>query len=104
MKKLLIVFIVFPITFAFAICAHAETGVVRNINCGSHSFGLDVPPLIRVYINAGTRFESGSCQDVKEGDKVEVEMRSTGPGTAIASRVKVVGHQGETVQQLASNE
>lgn len=87
--------------------AQATTGVIRSVNCGSHSFGLDQPPLIRVYTNGGTRFESsagkGSCQDLKEGDQVEVDMRSTGSGTATASRVKVLGGAAP-IKDLASNE
>jgi len=87
--------------------ADAATGIIRSVNCGSHSFGLDQPPLIRVYTTGGTRFESAGgkaiCQDLKEGDQVEVELRSTGPGTATASRVKVQGGAAP-VKDLASNQ
>ena len=88
---------------------HAETlsGIVRNINYGSHSFGLDVPPVTRVYVTGGTRFEAqggkGAFQDVKEGDKVEVDGRSGGAGVFTASRVKVLGNIAP-VKDLSSSE
>jgi len=89
--------------------ARAETqkGLVREVNCGSHSIGLDVPPLIRIYTTGGTRFESeggkATCQDIKEGDHAEVDLKNTGPGTAIASRIKILKHL-EPVKNLASND
>ncbi|MCE9624814.1 MAG: hypothetical protein K8R69_05085 [Deltaproteobacteria bacterium] len=88
---------------------HAETlsGVIRNVNYGSHSFGLDVPPVTRVYVTGGTRFETQegktNFQAVKEGDKAEVEGRSGGPGVFTATSVKVLGNLAP-VKDLASNE
>ncbi|MCC6272787.1 MAG: hypothetical protein IT572_04925 [Deltaproteobacteria bacterium] len=88
---------------------HAETlrGIVRNVNYGSHSFGLDVPPVTRVYVTGGTRFSTlqgkATFQDIKEGDSVEVEGRSGGPGVFTATSVKATGNLAP-VKDLASNE
>ncbi|KAB2835890.1 hypothetical protein F9K50_12415 [bacterium] len=88
---------------------HAETlrGIVRNVNYGSHSFGLDVPPVTRVYVTGGTRFSTlqgkATFQDIKEGDSVEVEGRSGGPGVFTATSVKSTGNLAP-VKDLASNE
>jgi uncharacterized protein DUF5666 len=87
--------------------AETQTGIIRNINCGSHSFGLDLPPVTRVYVNSGTKFESSSgpatCKDIKEGDRVEVDARRQGPGVEIAARVKILGNIAP-LKNLASNE
>lgn len=105
MRKILILAVI--LFCPASLWADTATGVIRSVNCGSHSFGFDQPPLIRVYTNAGTRFETSSgkaaCQDLKEGDQVEVELRSTGTGTATASRVKVLGGAAP-VKDLASNQ
>lgn len=88
---------------------HAETlqGIVRNVNYGSHSFGLDVPPVTRVYVTGGTRFEAfgekSTFNDLKEGDRVEVEGKSGGPGIFTAKSVKVSANL-ETVKSLSSSE
>ncbi len=99
----------FVLLFLSSPLAHAETlsGVVRNINYGSHSFGLDQPPLVRVYVNASTQFElekgKGTFQEVKEGDRVEIEA-SVVPGNIYnATRVKVLGSLAP-VQDLSKNE
>ncbi len=91
--------------------AQAESlqGVVRNINYeSSRSFGLDVPPLTRVYVNSTTRFDTPeggkTLQSLKEGDQVSVEGRSTGSGTFIASQVKVTGRNISTVENLNNDE
>ncbi|MFO1464187.1 MAG: DUF5666 domain-containing protein [bacterium] len=87
----------------------AETlrGIVRNVNYGSHSFGLDVPPVTRVYITGGTRFSTvqgkATFQDIKEGDSVEVEGRSGGPGVFTATSVRSTGNLAP-VKDLSSNE
>ncbi len=88
--------------------ARAETfsGVIRNVNCGSHSFGLDVPPITRVYFNSGTRFETasggGTCREIQEGDKAEVEGRTQSPGVLLATRVKTLGNLAP-MEDLTSN-
>lgn len=98
----------FSILFASS-ALHAETlrGIVRNVNYGSHSFGLDIPPLTRVYVTGGTRFSTvqgkASFQDIKEGDSVEVEGRSGGPGVFTATNVKSTGNL-TPVKDLASNQ
>lgn len=87
----------------------AETlqGVVRNVNAGSHSFGLDVPPMTRIYVTEGTKFEAfgekSSLKDLKEGDRAEVEGRSGGPGVFQASKVSVSANL-EPVKDMKSNE
>jgi len=89
--------------------ARAETlnGIVRNINYGSHSFGLDVPPVTRVYVTGGTHFATtegkAHFQDIKEGDRVEVEGRSGGPGVFTASSVTSSGNIAP-VKDLATNQ
>ncbi len=91
--------------------AQAESlqGVVRNINYeGSRSFGLDIPPLTRVYINSKTQFDTPeggkNLQALKEGDQVEVEGRSSGPGTFTATQVKVTGRNVSAVENLSTDE
>lgn len=90
--------------------AHAETlsGVVRNVNYeASKGFALDVPPLIRVYVNAGTKYEgpqaSQGLRGIKDGDKVEVQGREMQQGTFIATRVTKQGSVGGKVKDLASD-
>jgi len=88
---------------------HAETlsGVVRNVNHDSHSFGLDVPPMTRVYVTGGTQFEAfgekSTFQNLKEGDRAEVEGRSGGPGVFTAKSVKVSANL-EPVKSMNANE
>ena len=88
---------------------HAETlkGVIRNINCGSHSFGLDVPPMTRVYFNSGTHFETSgggkTCKDVQEGDQATVSGHEQSAGVFLATQVTTSGNLAP-VQDLASNE
>jgi hypothetical protein len=109
MKISLLRFLSFFSILLAASALHAETlrGIVRNINYGSHSFGLDVPPVTRVYVTGGTRFNTlqgkASFQDIKEGDSVEVEGRSGGPGVFTATSVKSTGNLAP-VKDLASNE
>ncbi len=96
---------------ALTLCgiAHAETlsGIVRNINYGSHSFGLDVPPVTRVYVTGGTHFATSEgkakFQDIKEGDRVEVEGRAGGPGVFTATNVTSSGNIAP-VKDLATNQ
>src|SRR5262249_10579175 len=94
--------------FPALLCAETLSGVVRNVNHGSHSFGLDVPPMTRVYVTGGTRFEApgggkGSFQALKEGDQVETEGKSGGPGVFTASSVKITGNL-EPVNEMKSAE
>jgi hypothetical protein len=102
----------FPLILALFLVApalRAETlnGVVRNVNHGSHSFGLDVPPMTRVYITGGTSFEAfgekSTFQDLKEGDRAEVEGRAGGPGVFTAKSVKVQANL-EPVKAMNANE
>ncbi len=94
---------------AFIGAAHAETltGVVRTVNYGSHSFGLDQPPLVRVYINAGTSFKtldgSNTFKGLKEGDQAKVQGKSTGAGTFLATRVEATGNL-QAVKDLAQDD
>ena len=87
----------------------AETlnGVVRNVNHGSHSFGLDVPPMTRVYVTGGTSFEAfgekSTFKDLKEGDRAEVQGRSSGPGVFQATKVSVSANL-EVVKEMGANE
>jgi hypothetical protein len=89
--------------------AAAETlmGVIRNVNCGSHSFGLDVPPMTRVYFNEGTTFATSAggntCHDVQEGDQAEVEGKTQRAGVFLAKNVKTLGNL-PPVENLAANE
>ncbi len=98
----------FSILFA-ASALHAETlrGIVRNVNYGSHSFGLDVPPMVRVYVTGATQFEAfgekSTFKDLKEGDRAEVEGKSGGLGVFTAKSVKVSANL-ETVKSLSSSE
>ncbi len=106
--KIVLLSLIFLTSLGWAghVGAETQSGVIRNVNCGSHSFGLDVPPMLRVYTTEGTRFETpagNSCRDLKEGDRVEVELKPQKPGTAIASRVKVVGNLAP-VKDLVSKE
>lgn len=109
MKTFCLRFLSFFSILLAASALHAETlrGIVRNVNYGSHSFGLDVPPVTRVYVTGGTRFSTlqgkASFQDIKEGDSVEVEGRSGGPGVFTATSVKATGNLAP-VKDLASNE
>lgn len=100
---ILLVLILFPA----AAGAESLTGVVRTVNYGSHSFGLDQPPLIRVYVNSGTSFKtldgSNSFKGLKEGDQATVSGKSTGPGTFIATKVQATGRIKE-VKNLAADE
>lgn len=101
--------LILPAFFLATALGHAETlnGVVRNVNAGSHSFGLDVPPMTRVYVTGGTKFEAfgekSSLQDLKEGDRAEVEGRSSGPGIFQATKVSVSANL-EPVKDMKSNE
>ena len=89
--------------------ARGETlsGVVRNVNHGSHSFGLDVPPMTRVYVTGGTSFEAfgekSTFKDLKEGDRAEVQGRSGGPGIFNATKVSVSANL-EPVKEMKANE
>ncbi len=109
MKTSCLRFLSFFTILLAASALHAETlrGIVRNVNYGSHSFGLDVPPVTRVYVTGGTRFSTlqgkATFQDIKEGDSVEVEGRSGGPGVFTATSVKSTGNLAP-VKDLASNE
>lgn len=98
---LLFILIFFPLSL------NAETlhGIIRNINYGSHSFGLDLPPLTRVYVNAGTRYKNPAGNNFgafKVGDEVKVEARTLNTGTYLATKMEATGHIGE-VKDLASN-
>lgn len=88
------------------LAAETITGVVRTVNYGSHSFGLDQPPLVRVYINAGTKFKTSGGENnfrgLKVGDKVEVSAKSLKTNTYIAAKVRVTGHLDEK-KDLASD-
>ncbi|HKY61979.1 MAG TPA: hypothetical protein VJR29_01035 [bacterium] len=93
----------------FSLPVRAETlnGVVRNVNHGSHSFGLDVPPMTRVYVTGGTTFEAfgekSTFKDLKEGDRAEVQGRSPGPGVFHATKVSVSANL-EPVKEMGTNE
>jgi len=94
--------------FSALLRAETLTGVVRNVNSGSHSFGLDIPPVTRVYVTGGTHFEApdgskSSLKDLKEGDQVETEGKSGGPGIFTARSVKVTGNL-EPVKEMGSAE
>lgn len=95
------------VLFTPALRAETLSGVIRNVNHSSHSFGLDVPPMTRVYVNGGTSFEAfgekSSLADLKEGDRAEVEGKSGGPGVFHAKSVKVSANL-EPVKALNANE
>jgi hypothetical protein len=107
-RKVPFLFIFLTFLF-FAPTLHAETlsGVIRNVNHGSHSFGIDVPPMTRVYITGGTSFEAfgekSSFQELKEGDRAEVEGKSGGPGVFHAKSVKVSANL-EPVKSMSADE
>lgn len=107
MKRHWFLFLLLTLAVPSGASAETLTGVIRNLNCGSHSFGLDVPPMTRVYTTGGTRFETAgggkSCSDLREGDQAEVEGKAGGPGIFTASRVKTSGNLAP-VKDLASNE
>ena len=107
MKRALGCLAVILLMSPFPLAAETLSGVIRNVNCASHSFGLDVPPMTRVYVNAATRFETAgggkSCNDIREGDQAKVSGREQGAGVFLASQVQTSGNLAP-VKDLASNE
>lgn len=89
------------------VMADSLSGIVRNVNYDtSKGFGLDVPPLVRVYVNAGTKYAgpgSGEgLRGIKDGDRVEVDGKTLQTGTFVATRVTKQGSVGEKVEDLSS--
>ncbi|MCB1215068.1 MAG: hypothetical protein KDK66_06275 [Deltaproteobacteria bacterium] len=92
-KKLSLVFLLILGLLPFSVEAKTLEGVIRNINVdSSKGFGLDVPPLIRVYTNANTKFKKTSLEELKIGDRVVVKGEEGQTGTFLASSVKIIGH------------
>jgi hypothetical protein len=109
MRKISHFIFFFFLTISVPCLLHADslTGVVRNVNYDtSKGFGLDVPPLVRVYVNAGTKYSGPGGEQglrgIKDGDRVEVEGKTMQTGTFLATRVTKQGSVGGKVEDLAS--
>ena len=110
MRKNLFFVLLAVSTFMIPGMLRADTlsGIVRNVNYEtSKGFGLDVPPLVRVYVNAGTKYGGPGggegLRGIKDGDKVEVEGKTLPTGTFLATRVTKQGSVGQKVDNLSSN-
>lgn len=110
MRKNLYFVLVFLVTMVAPWTLHAESlsGIVRNVNYEtSKGFGLDVPPLVRVYVNAGTKYAGPGggegLRGIKDGDRVEVDGKTLQTGTFLATRVTKQGSVGEKVENLSSS-
>jgi hypothetical protein len=107
-KKLFLFFIFSSFLVSSLGYAETLTGIVRNVNYDtSRGFGLDVPPLIRVYVNSGTKYAGPDAgqglRGIKDGDKVQVEGRGMQTGTFVATRVTKQGSVGQKVENLSSD-
>jgi hypothetical protein len=108
MKKIIWIFIFAAFLMPGLGYAETLTGIVRNVNYDtSKGFGLDVPPLVRVYVNSGTKYAGPGggegLRGIKDGDKVEVEAKAMQTGTYVATRVTKQGSVGQKVENLSSN-
>lgn len=105
MQKLVLTLVF--LTVAVGLRAESLQGVVRSVEPSSKSLSIDLPPLTRVYVNAGTRFERGGKKigygELKSGDEVKIEASAQNNNTFIAQRVEVLKRMGE-VQNLTQNE
>lgn len=89
-----------------SLLAEDLTGTIRDINHASHSFGLEASVIYRVYVNAGTHYETGrdeiGFQGVRQGDRIQLQAVRQANGTLVAKEIKVLENL-TPVQDLVQN-
>ncbi len=99
-KMLRSLFFTLPFFLLGSLQVHGEEfkGIIHDINPKSHSMGLDVPPLIRIYVNSGTSYQNKSAfAEFKKGDRIVVKVSKMPNGTYIANKVSFLEHFEEKV-------
>ncbi|MCP5467713.1 MAG: hypothetical protein H7A32_00400 [Deltaproteobacteria bacterium] len=95
-KKTLITFIFsafFLLINISSLSAEEFKGVVHDISVQSSSLSVDVPPLLRIYVNSGTNYQKkSSFTEFKKGDRVIVEATQRSNGTYLAKKIIFVEH------------